>query len=72
MKTKKNKKISLKECAKECAIYIMDQDCEHEDYETFVEHGHDPRTHILYHAAVVLGIKDEFKEDVIQYNKHKK
>ena len=56
------------ESAAQCAQYIMDCDSEHDDYwDWTVNQGEDPREHILYHAAVVLGCDDEFADDIKEY-----
>ena len=46
--------------AEECAGYIFDSDCEQVSYQEFIQDGNDPREHILYHAAVVLGKDIDF------------
>jgi hypothetical protein len=56
-------------CAEECAQYIMDSDSEQTCYQQYIEDGNDPRDHILYHAAVVLGLDGEFTTDIEEYNK---
>lgn len=55
--------------AHECATYIMDSDCEHTSYEEYIQNNNDPRDHILYHAAVVLGTQLEFDRDIEEYIK---
>ena len=57
--------------ALECARYVFDSDSEQISYQEFIQDGNDPRDHILYHAAVVLGQTDEFQCDVEEYNKEK-
>lgn len=56
-----------KAAAEECARYIFDSDCEQVSYQEFIRDGNDPRDHILYHAAVVLGEISEFDSDIISY-----
>lgn len=51
----------------ECARYIMDSDCEQISYQEYVKDGNDPRDHILYHAAVVLGETEDFQSDIDEY-----
>lgn len=53
--------------AMECARYIFDSDCEQMSYQEFVQDGNDPREHILYHAAVVLGETEDFSIDIREY-----
>jgi hypothetical protein len=57
------------ESAHECATYIMDSDSEHISYEDYIQSGNDPRDHILFHAAVVLGTHDDFDDDIDEYLK---
>jgi hypothetical protein len=53
--------------AMECARYIFDTQCEQESYQEYVRDGNDPRDHILYHAAVVLGETEDFAPDIDEY-----
>lgn len=53
----------------ECARYIFDSDAEQISYQEFIQDGNDPRDHILYHAAVVLGEEQEFEIDINEYEK---
>lgn len=55
------------ESARECASYIFDSEKEQKSYQEFIQEGHDPREHILYHASLVLGKEDEFNIDIIEY-----
>lgn len=55
--------------AHECAKYIFDSDCEQVSYQSYIEDGNDPREHILYHAAVVLGEAEDFQIDIDEYLK---
>lgn len=56
--------------AEECARYIFDSDCEQQSYEEYIRDGNDPRDHILYHAAIVLGQASEFQSDIEQYDQN--
>lgn len=53
----------------ECARYIFDSDCEQLSYQEYIQDGNDPRDHILYHAAVVLGETEDFQIDIDEYLK---
>lgn len=53
----------------ECARYIFDSDCEQVSYQEYVQDGNDPRDHILYFAAVVLGETEDFQPDIDEYLK---
>jgi hypothetical protein len=53
--------------ATECARYIFDSDCEQISYQEFIQDGNDPRNHILYHAALILGQTEEFQVDINEY-----
>ena len=53
--------------ATECARYIFDSGSEQISYQEFIQDGNDPRDHILYHAAVVLGETDDFQIDIDEY-----
>lgn len=53
--------------AEECARYIFDSDCEQLSYQEFIQEGNDPRDHILYHAALVLGETADFFTDITEY-----
>lgn len=53
--------------AMECARYIFDSDCEQLSYQEFIQDGNDPRDHILYHAAIVLGETMDFEIDIDEY-----
>ena len=55
--------------AMECARYIFDSDCEQVSYQNYIEEGNDPRDHILYCAAVVLGETEDFQTDIDEYIK---
>jgi len=55
------------DAAMECARYIFDSDCEQISYQEYVVDGNDPREHILYCAAVVLGETEDFQTDIDEY-----
>jgi hypothetical protein len=56
--------------AMECARYIFDSDMEQISYQEYINDGNDPRDHILYHAAIVLGVdSEEFTNDIREYLK---
>lgn len=57
--------------ARELALYIYDNDCEQESYEEYIKEHNDPRDHILYHAAVILGDKEDFQADVNNYLRYR-
>lgn len=58
-----------KVAAEECARYVFDSDCEQTSYQEYIQDGNDPRDHILYSAAVVLGYEDDFNTDIDEYLK---
>lgn len=55
--------------AMECARCIFDSDSEQISYQEYIQDGNDPRDHILYHAAVVLGETEDFQTDIQEYLK---
>ncbi|NBX97420.1 hypothetical protein EB118_07945 [bacterium] len=55
------------DAAMECARYIFDSDSEQTSYQEYVVDGNDPREHILYCAAVVLGETEDFQTDIDEY-----
>ena len=55
--------------AMECARYIFDSETEQDSYLEYVRDGNDPRDHILYCAAVVLGETEDFQPDIDEYLK---
>jgi hypothetical protein len=61
--------LTYDDAAMECARYIFDSDCEQISYQEFVQDGNDPREHILYCAAVVLGETEDFQTDIDEYHK---
>lgn len=59
---------SAKELAAEaCARHIWCQVTQHEEYTLHVESEGDPRDHILYQAAVVLGKEGGFRQDIVDW-----
>jgi hypothetical protein len=65
MKTKTE--MTYTHAAMECARYIFDSDCEQISYQEYIVDGNDPREHILYCAAVVLGETEDFEPDIDEY-----
>ena len=61
--------IDYNTAANECARYIFDSDCEQLSDQEYIQDGNDPRDHILYHAAVVLGEIEDFQIDLEEYLK---
>ncbi len=59
--------LDYKSAAMECARYIFDSDCEQTSYQEYVQDGNDPREHILYCAAFVLGETEDFQPDIDGY-----
>jgi len=55
--------------AEECATYVFESESEQIGYEEYIQSGGDPRDHIIYHAAVVLGKQSEFQTDIDEYDK---
>ena len=55
------------ESARECASYIFDSETEQKSYQSYIEEGNDPKDHMLYHAAIILGKDDEFNVDIQEY-----
>ena len=55
------------DAAMECARYIFDSDSEQISYQEFVQDGNDPREHILYCAAMILGETEDFEPDIDEY-----
>ena len=56
--------------AEECATYVFESESEQISYEEYIQSGNDPRDHILYHAAIVLGKQSEFQTDIDEYDKN--
>ena len=61
--------LSYTDAAMECARYIFDSDSEQVSYQEYIVDGNDPREHILYCAAVVLGETEKFQIDIDEYFK---
>ena len=59
--------LSYTDAAMECARYIFDSDSEQISYQEFVQDGNDPREHILYCAAMILGETEDFEPDIDEY-----
>lgn len=55
--------------AMECARYIFDSQTEQESYLEYIQDGNDPREHILYSAALILGETEDFQIDIKEYLK---
>ncbi len=53
----------------ECARYIFDSETEQEGYQEYIEDGNDPREHILYCAAIILGETEDFQVDIDEFLK---
>ena len=53
--------------AEECAYFVFDSEWVQDGYQRHIEHGEDPREHIIYSAAVILGKTENFEEDIQQY-----
>jgi len=56
--------------AEECATYVFESESEQISYEEYIQSGGDPRDHIIYHAAIVLGKQSEFQTDINEYDKN--
>ena len=50
--------------AKELASYVWYLLDEHKSYKQYIAEFNDPKTHILYHAALILGHEKEFEKDI--------
>lgn len=61
--------LSYTDAAMECARYVFDSESEQESYQEYIVDGNDPREHILYCAAVVLGETEDFQIDIEEYLK---
>ena len=61
--------LSYTDAAMECARYVFDSESEQESYQEYIVDGNDPREHILYCAAVVLGQTEDFQIDIEEYLK---
>jgi hypothetical protein len=59
--------LSYTDAAMECARYIFDSESEQISYQEYIIDGNDPRDHIMYCAAVVLGETEDFQVDIDEY-----
>ncbi len=59
--------IDYETASMECARYIFDSDAEQISYQEYIQDDNDPREHILYCAAVVLGETEDFQQDILNY-----
>lgn len=59
--------MNIRDASIECATYVFESDSEQISYEEYIQSGNDPRDHILYHAAVVLGKAQEFHTDIEEF-----
>ena len=50
------------DAAMELGNYIDGADSEYEDLEEFIKDGNDPKDHILYKAAIVVGFVDTLQK----------
>lgn len=57
----------FQDAAKKVAEHIWEDDAEHENYDEYIKDFNDPRDHVLYQAALVLGHEDEFDDDIKEY-----
>jgi len=64
---KSQTELTYVDAAMECARYIFDSDSEQISYQEFVQDGNDPRQHILYCAAMILGETEDFEPDIDEY-----
>ena len=60
-----------KVAAEECAYFVFDSEWVQDGYQRHIEDGEDPREHIIYSAAVILGKTENFEEDIQQYLQNK-
>jgi hypothetical protein len=61
--------MNYRDASIECARYIFDNETDQEGYEEYIKDGNDPREHILYCAAIVLGEEKDFQSDIDEYLK---
>jgi hypothetical protein len=54
--------------AEECAAYVFESESEQMSYEEYIQSGNDPRDHVIYCAAVVLGKEQQFQTDIEEYD----
>lgn len=59
--------MNLRDASMECARYIFDSQTEQESYLEYIRDGNDPRDHILYCEAMVLGETEDFQPDIDEY-----
>jgi hypothetical protein len=50
------------DAAMELGNYIDESDSEYEDLKQFIKDGNDPKDHVLYKAAIVVGFDDSLQE----------
>lgn len=64
----------MNKSAENLAQYIFDSDVQHIDYGDWIAEGKDPREHILWDAAQVLGLLDSdgFAEELEQWEQSPK
>lgn len=53
--------------AEECAYFVYESEWVQDGYSSHIENGNDPRDHILYSAAVILGKAENFQIDINEY-----
>ena len=56
-----------KVAAEDCAYFVFESEWVQDGYNRHIEDGEDPREHILYSAAVILGKADSFQDDIEAY-----
>lgn len=55
--------------AEECAYFVFDSEWVQDGYQRHIEDGEDPRDHIIYSAAVILGKTENFQDDINEYER---
>ena len=55
--------MTKQEASEQLARYILDSDCERDNYEEHILENH-PTSHPYYWAAIILECTDEFQEDL--------
>lgn len=53
--------------AEDCAYFVFESEWVQDGYTAHIENGDDPRDHILYSAAVILGKIENFQDDIKEY-----
>lgn len=53
--------------AEDCAYFVFESEWVQDGYTRHIEDGEDPREHILYSAAVILGKTESFQDDIDNY-----